>query len=63
MDMTPVIDAISNFGFPIVCCWVLWKSNEKNNELHKQEVDGLREAIENNTNVITQLLERMKTHE
>ena len=60
LDVTVLTDVIGSLGFPIVCCYVLWKSNEKSNELHRQEVDELRKAIENNTNVITQLLERLK---
>ena len=59
MDASIFVDAVGSVGFPIVCCYFLWKSNEKSNELHKKEVDGLRRAIENNTKVITQLLERL----
>ena len=62
MDLTQLTDIISTLGFPIVCCFVLWKSNEKNNELHKAEVDELRKAIENNTEVMIKLSERLKAN-
>lgn len=63
MDIGVLTELIGSLGFPIVCCYVLWKSNEKSNELHRQEVDELRKAIENNTRVITQLMERMGKYE
>lgn len=59
MDVNMLVDVVGSLGFPIVCCYFLWKSNEKSNELHRKEVDGLRKAIENNTKVITQLSERL----
>ena len=49
------IDFIQSVGFPIVACYALWKSNERNNENHKAEVDELRTAIENNTQVMIKL--------
>lgn len=63
MDMSLLTEAIGTIGFPIVCCYFLWKSNEKSNELHKKEVDGLRRSIDNNTKVIMQLLERITPNE
>lgn len=59
MDYGEFINLISSLGFPIVCCFALWKSNEKNNELHRKEVDELRKAIENNTQVMIQISERL----
>lgn len=63
MDISLLTEAIGTIGFPIVCCYFLWKSNEKSNELHKKEVDGLRRSIDNNTKVIMQLLERITPNE
>lgn len=54
------VDIVQSVGFPIVACWALWKSNEKNAEAHKAETDELRKAIENNTLVMTRLCERLK---
>lgn len=60
MDINIITNLISTLGFPIVCCIVLWKNNEKQNELHKREVDELRTAIENNTQVMIRLVERLE---
>lgn len=57
---TSVIDFIQTVGFPIAACVVLYYSNEKNNERHREEVNELSKAIDNNTLVMTQLLERLK---
>lgn len=47
-----VVSAISTMGFPIVMCLVL-------SYYIKEEVSNLRETINNNTIVITKLLERI----
>lgn len=47
-----VVSAISTMGFPIVMCLVL-------SYYIKEEVGNLRETINNNTIVITKLLERI----
>lgn len=55
MDINIVLQAISTVGFPIVCCGALfWKMN-KDNERHKQEMETLRTAIENNTAALIEL--------
>lgn len=52
MDVSGVIQLISNLGFPIVCCGALfWKMN-KQDELHKDEIDKLSNVVQNNTNVL-----------
>lgn len=52
MDVNGVIQLISNLGFPIVCCGALfWKMN-KQDMLHKNEIDNLSNVIQNNTNVL-----------
>lgn len=52
MDAGAIIQLISNLGFPIVCCGALfWKMN-KQDELHKDEIDKLSDVIQNNTNVL-----------
>lgn len=58
-----VIEFIQTVGFPIAACVVLYYSNEKNNERHREEVNELSKAIDNNTIVMTQILERMKKNE
>lgn len=55
MDINVILQAVSTVGFPIVCCGALfWKMN-KDNERHKQEMETLRTAIENNTAALIEL--------
>lgn len=55
MDINIILQAVSTVGFPIVCCGALfWKMN-KDNERHKQEMETLRTAIENNTAALIEL--------
>lgn len=55
-----IMELISNNLFPIVACGALfWKLNKDDTD-HKEEVDKLSGVIQNNTNVITKLIERME---
>ena len=40
----------------VACCAMFWLVN-KQDERHKDEMDGLRKTIEDNTNVLTSLKE------
>lgn len=50
-----ILQAISTVGFPIVAClgmgWLLKKEQEN----HRDETDSLKEAINSNTLVMTEL--------
>lgn len=70
MDFNLVITAIGSLGFPIVACVAMAiffrevNNNYRNdlkeaNNNHKNEIDKLTEAINNNTLVITKLIDRM----
>lgn len=56
-----IISSISSIGFPIVCCLIMFKNNQTLQDTHKEEIDKLREVIDNNTLTITKLYERMET--
>lgn len=50
---------IGTIGFPIVAAGAMfWKVN-KQDEQHKSEMDNVTKAIENNTNAITALTEKL----
>lgn len=64
--MDDLLTLIGNYAFPIVCCAALfWKMDkdqkttqeymEKRDELHRDEINSLREVLENNTNAILEL--------
>ena len=71
MDANIIITAICSLGFPIVACCAMGyffaKVNENYrqdikeiNQNHKAEIDNMVQAINNNTLVIQQLLDKME---
>lgn len=65
-----ILTIIGNYAFPIVMCIALfWKldkdqktSNEqmeKRDQLHRDEMQSLREALDNNTAAIVQLAQKL----
>ena len=58
--MDQLVNLISNVGFPIFACIMMFKSNEKEQENHKAESDKWVEALNKNTNVMKELLNRLE---
>lgn len=58
--MNDIIQAISTVGFPIVMCVIMIYLNEAQDTRHREEVDKMTEAVNNNTVVIQQILEHMR---
>lgn len=59
MEISTIMQAITNVGFPIACCiGCFWYIN-KSSEAHKEEMHKMAEAINNNTIVMTKLIERL----
>ena len=54
-----VVTLISTVGFPIAaavgCFWYMTKLND----MHREETESLREAVENNTKAIIRLLDKL----
>lgn len=63
MDFNALVQSISTVGFPIIMCLILLYYMKSNSEKHADEVNQLRNAIENNTIVITKLMERIGSDE
>lgn len=60
MDVSAITSVISNLGFPIaVAIALFWKMNQQD-EKQSNDLEKLSEVIQNNTNVLTQLCERLK---
>ena len=59
MDVTALTQIISTVGFPIAACIGLFWYMSKQTENHKEETDKLKQAIDNNTIIITKLYERL----
>lgn len=66
MDWSAVQQFISTFGFPVVACllmgWYVKDTNDKHREevrelnlQHKQEMNDVKEALNNNTLALQQL--------
>lgn len=62
MDVSSIMAIIGNVGFPIACCLCMFYYTNKQEERHKQEVDKLTQAVDNNTLALTKLLERLGVH-
>ena len=59
MDFTTLTSLIGSLGFPIVCCGALfWFLNEMTKR-HKEELESLSEAIDNNTKVMNELIAKI----
>lgn len=56
MDVSALTTLIGSLGFPIVSCIALFWYMTKIESQHQEEIKKLSEAINNNTNVITQLI-------
>ena len=55
MDAQGITSMIGSLGFPIVMCIIMIKLIFTMEESHKEEIDSLKESLNNNTNVLTKL--------
>lgn len=58
--MNEVVTLITNVGFPIgltlILLWYIYDGNNK----HKEEMDKMSEALNNNTLALTKLIDRLE---
>lgn len=57
--MENIVSVISSVGFPITMTLILLWYIYDNNNKHKEEIDKMSEALNNNTIAITKLLDRL----
>lgn len=55
MDYTTFVQLIANVGFPIACCIALFITLKNSDKNHKEEMLKMTQALENNTNAIREL--------
>lgn len=55
MDAQGLTTLIGSVGFPIVMCLIMVKVMLQMETSHKEEIDSLKESLNNNTNVLTKL--------
>lgn len=60
MDAQAFSQLISSVGFPIVACMIMWKSLQDNMAAHKEEMDGMKESLNQNTLVLSELKQMLK---
>ncbi len=63
MDVNTIMQIIGSLGFPIVACAALFWQNTKTNEQHKEEMDKMREALDNNTQALIRLAAKIGEEE
>ena len=59
-NITEIMTAISTVGFPIVACVAMYYINWKTQQMHKEEIGKITEAIHNNTVALTKLVDKLE---
>ena len=59
MDVSMVTEFINGVGFPIACVAAMFWMQNQEREQHRQEAEKFAEAINNNTQVMARILERL----
>lgn len=60
MDVNSLIQLVGSLGFPIVACGALFWRMVKSDEQHKEEMNKMSEALNNNTSALVKLTERLE---
>ena len=60
MDAQAFSQLISSVGFPIIACMIMWKSLQDSTAAHKEEMDGMKESLNQNTLVLSELKQMIR---
>ena len=60
MEASFITSLISSVGFPIVMCLMLYNRMDKQDEQHKEEMQKVTDALNQNTLAITELTEKLR---
>lgn len=60
MDVNILIQLVGSLGFPIVACGALFWRMIKSDEQHKEEMNKMSEALNNNTSALVKLTEKLE---
>lgn len=55
-----LVSFVDSIGFPIVVCLIMFKYMSDQTASHKEEMKNFSEAINNNTNVMQRLLDKLE---
>ena len=59
MGVNDIVTIISTVGFPIAACVALFWHIDEMRKSHKEEMDGVKEALNNNTLVVQKLVDKL----
>jgi hypothetical protein len=59
MDVNTLIQLVGSLGFPIVACGALFWRMIKSDEQHKEEMNKISDALNNNTVALTRLTNQL----
>lgn len=59
MDMNTVLQIIGSVGFPIIMCLLMYDRMGKQDDLHREEMKKLNESLNNNTQALIRLTEKL----
>ena len=62
-QMEEIATIFSNYIFPVAVCIYLFYREQRTSEVHKEEVDTLRDALVNNTLVLQKLVDKLEDAE
>ena len=57
--MENIVELLGQFGFPVAMCLLLFWYVTRKDEQHKEEIDKMSEAINNNTLVMQKLIDKL----
>lgn len=57
--MDDFVAIISNVGFPIACVIFMWYYMMKMTDAHKEEIDSVKDALNQNTIVLQKLVDKL----
>lgn len=60
MGVNELIQLVGSLGFPIVACGALFWRMVKSDEQHKEEMNKMSEALNNNTSALVKLTEKLE---
>lgn len=60
MDTAQIVQIISSLGFPIVMCGALFWYMIQQREEHKEEINKMSDALNNNTLALQKLLDELE---
>lgn len=60
MDVSALIQIVGSLGFPIAACVAVFWYLMRESENHKEEMNKLSEALQNNTIALTKLCDELE---